>query len=835
MPTEANHIGEAELAAWVNDELSPEESRVVEDHLTQCNECARQLDSYDSQKNTFLDQVRCSSDTSRDTGMRVRSQRYMSQARAWVGETLGRYRVTSALGAGGMGIVLEAQDTAIGRMVALKVLHEELANDTARLQRFVSEARAAGKLHHPNVLTLFDIAQAGGVHFLVMELAEQGSANDLLTRQGAIAPEQATEIIIQAAQGLMAAHEVGLIHRDLKPANLLINNDDIIKVADFGVAKCAEEGSLKLTKQGQIVGTPHFMSPEQCAGRKVDVRSDIYSLGATYFSLLAGEIPYADSDSLVAIIHAHCFADRPDPRKSVASVPSACAAIVERAMAIEPEARYQTVAEMLEDLRACTVQSTLPEKVRPAEKSDKRLTRRAAIAAGVAAGGGLVGAAYWGLWGGQGSPAQPGAVLPGGTADRVKIGFLHSLSGTMRQPEQVIVDALRLSADELNDEGGVLGHKIDYKIVDGRSDEEMFAKQAKYLIDEWNAATIFGCFTSASRKMVAPVVESRDNLLMYSLNTEGLETSPNIMYLGGDPTQTIVPCLGWAYVTQKSRQFYLIGSDYVFPRVVNEIVKDELEQLGGKVVGENYLPLGTTEVRTLLDDIELSGADTIINTISGDSQTAFLRDMQSRGMELVQLATGLGEEEVRNADFYRDARDFSVSTYFQSIYTPENLDFIERFRSRYGPQRLVNDAMHTSYAAVKLWAKAATEAGSFEPTAIRDAMRIMSVKAPGGVIGINSETQYAYRRPIIGRVSKTGQFELEYRSVRTKDPTPFPETRSKQQWLDLLEGLHQQWGGRWSAPPRKRPSRSSVESFPEAPSVAGAEAQSAPDTTEPLE
>lgn len=801
MATNLKHVRDLELAAWVNSELTPEQSQKVEEHLAECEECARKLDAFDSAKDTFLDQVRSSNETSRDSGVRIRRHRFMQKAQAWVGETLGRYKVTKALGAGGMGIVLEAQDTAIGRHVALKVLHEELSNDAVRLQRFVTEARAAGKLHHPNVLTLFDIAQARGLHFLVMELAEQGSTDDLLKRSGALKPDHATQIITQAAKGLRAAHDAGLIHRDLKPANLLIKADGLIKVADFGVAKYATESSLQLTKQGQIVGTPHFMSPEQCAGKDVDVRSDIYSLGATYYSLLAGELPYADSESLVAIIHAHCFSAPPDPRKLVSSVPGDCAAIVERAMSIEPDDRYQTAAEMLDDLQR--LNSLLAQQQpQPATTSRRLLTRRTVIAAGLAATGGVAATVFWNRSGDEAPapPPSPPPVAP--VASRVKIGFLHSLSGTMRQAEEVLIDALRLSVDELNAAGGVLGQTIEYEIADGRSDEETFADRARDLIQGANVVTIFGCFTSASRKAVLPVVESLENLLVYSVNTEGLETSPNIIYLGGDPTQTIIPSLGWAYVKQRSRKFFLIGSDYVYSHIVNEMVKDEVEHLGGTVVGEAYLPMGSTRVRELMDELEASGADTVVNTISGDSQTAFLREVQARNLRITQLATGLDEEDIRNADYYRSARDYAVGNYFQSIYTPENLDFIERFHARYGPQRVINDAMHTSYAAVKLWAKAVTEAESLEPIEIRDVMRRSVYDAPGGEIRVNSETQYAYRRPLIGRVTKTGQFKLVYRDVSTIDPSPFPNTRTKEEWLELLDGLYQRWGGRWSAPPR---------------------------------
>lgn len=297
-----------------------------------------------------------------------------------VGSTLGqgKYLITGKLGEGGMGIVYEAEDTRLQRRVALKLLPEAVADNPAALERFLREARAAARLNHPNVVSVLDVEQRENETYIVMELVRGGSAADLSAKRGPLPWQNATRIIIDACRGLVAAHAVGLIHRDIKPANILLHKTDaakgkvdgsetvrpgpapvIIKLADFGLAKILDHSGTSLTNTGSVMGTPDYMSPEQCRSDQLDDRSDIYSLGATFFKLLTGRAPYV-AETPLQVLFAHCEKPVPDPRELAPEVPEACAAVVCRAMAKEPSARFQSAAEFL------TALSGLASKTAPA-------------------------------------------------------------------------------------------------------------------------------------------------------------------------------------------------------------------------------------------------------------------------------------------------------------------------------------------------------------------------------------------------------------------------------------------------------------------------------------
>jgi serine/threonine protein kinase/tetratricopeptide (TPR) repeat protein len=275
-------------------------------------------------------------------------------AQDWVGRSLGKYRVTGVLGQGGMGVVLKAHDPMIERDVAIKVLTGHLASDATALARFLAEARAAGKLNHPNVIAIYEILQEGPTYYLVLEYAPGGSLSDQLERQESLPVLEATQVLIDACKGVGAAHAAGLIHRDIKPANFMRAADGSIKVADFGLAKAAADTGRHLTETGMVIGTPSFMSPEQCQAKPLDPRSDLYSLGATYYSLLTGQYPYQDADSVFHMLYLHCHGPIPDPRSVNPAVPEACSRIIARAMAKAPADRYPSAGAMLADLQAVT-------------------------------------------------------------------------------------------------------------------------------------------------------------------------------------------------------------------------------------------------------------------------------------------------------------------------------------------------------------------------------------------------------------------------------------------------------------------------------------------------
>ena len=269
----------------------------------------------------------------------------------WLGRKLGKYEITEVLGVGENGSVFRAHDASMERDVAIKVLTEQPSTD--ELARFLSGAKSAGKFNHVNTVTVHEVAQEDSFSYLVMEIVSGGSANDHLQRSGAYSVGDATRMVIEASLGLAAAHQAGFVHRDVNPANLLLTEDGTVKVSDFRLAKqTSSQSARNLTLVGQVIGTPHFMSPEQCQSASVDARSDIYSLGATYYSLLTGKRPYEDRGNDLKIMLAHMESDPPDPREVAPDVPDACAQIIEQAMAAQPEDRYQSMDELRCDLEA---------------------------------------------------------------------------------------------------------------------------------------------------------------------------------------------------------------------------------------------------------------------------------------------------------------------------------------------------------------------------------------------------------------------------------------------------------------------------------------------------
>lgn len=272
-----------------------------------------------------------------------------------IGDKVGKYEIRAKLGAGGMGAVYLAFDPLIEREVALKVLSPELGNSSAALQRFLGEARAIGRLNHPHVVSIYDIDLWNGQYYLVMELLSGGSVGEKVDEGGPLPWQEACRIIAEAAAGLAAAHSAGMIHRDIKPENLMLTKEGSVKVVDFGLSKlldASHDPQTAVTKQGQILGTPQYMSPEQFESSDVDSRTDIYSLGGTLFRLLTARFPYDDSRSILQIMTSHLSKPPPLPTEFLATVPKDCDRIVAKAMAKNLADRYQTAAELADALQA---------------------------------------------------------------------------------------------------------------------------------------------------------------------------------------------------------------------------------------------------------------------------------------------------------------------------------------------------------------------------------------------------------------------------------------------------------------------------------------------------
>jgi urea transport system substrate-binding protein len=734
----------------------------------------------------------------------------------WVGQSLGKYRITDVLGVGGMGVVLKGHDPSIERDVAIKVLPGQLSADENKLQRFLAEAKSAGKLNHPNTVTIYEVGHDQGVHYLVMEIVGGGSAADQLERAGSYSISEATRLIIEAARGLAAAHQQGLIHRDVKPANLLLTDDGTAKVADFGLAKQTETQSLMLTQEGFLVGSPYYMSPEQCQGKPVDSRSDIYSLGATYYSLLTGKCPFQDSGSVVQIIFAHCNDDPPDPREVQRSVPAVCSAIIQRAMAKDPEQRYQSMDQMRSDLETVLAAlsgvgiqlpsqtSAVRQPVSMASNPSGRRKFLGAILGGV--GLGLAGLGGYYLLNGRGTATVDGkGGLPGGVGgpqgEPIRVGILHSLTGTMSASGSSVTEATLLAIDELNRNGGVLGRPVEPVIADGRSEPSIFLVEARRLIETEQVSVVFGCWTSASRKTVVPLFEELDHLLVYPLQYEGIEESPNVIYTGATPNQQVIPAVQWASNVLGKKRFFLVGSDYVFPRVVHEVIKDQLRELGAEVVGEVFLRLGSSEVRALIEQIVAADPDMILNSINGNSNIAFFRELRRAGVTSEKTPTmsfSVAEEELRQLDLSDVTGDYAAWNYFQSIVSDENTRFVASYHQKYGPQRVVSDPMESAYVGVRLWAQAVAETGNTEIRRVRQAMLGQRLVAPSGNLRIDSATQHTFKTPRIGRITPQGQFEVVWTAANPEPPMPYTNTRTAADWRAFLNDLYLSWGNRWS-------------------------------------
>ena len=268
----------------------------------------------------------------------------------WTGSTLGKYHIVRQLGQGGMGVVYEANDPVLQRSVAIKVLRDGIAGQPEAVRKFLREARTAALLNHPHIIAIYEANQEKGMCYLVMELMDGGSAEDRLRKWGAFGWVEATEVIADACRGLAAVHAIGLIHRDVKPSNIMRGNEGAVKLADFGLALMTNNPSSRGSPNGGIVGTPLYMSPEQCRGEKIDRRSDIYALGATYYTLLTGQPPFV-GDAPMDIMQGHCLQPIPNPCDINAAIPSVCSAIISTAMSKQPEQRPATVEDFLRQLQ----------------------------------------------------------------------------------------------------------------------------------------------------------------------------------------------------------------------------------------------------------------------------------------------------------------------------------------------------------------------------------------------------------------------------------------------------------------------------------------------------
>ena len=373
------------------------------------------------------------------------------------------------------------------------------------------------------------------------------------------------------------------------------------------------------------------------------------------------------------------------------------------------------------------------------------------------------------------TPNAASPVAPSG--DTIKVGILHSLSGTMSISETTVVDAEKLAIKEINAAGGVLGKQIEAVVEDGASDWPTFAEKATKLIDQDKVVTIFGCWTSASRKAVLPVFESKNHMLWYPVQYEGQECSKNIFYTGAAPNQQIEPAVDWL-LANKGKQFFLVGSDYVFPRTANNIIQEQLKAKNGKTVGEDYIPLGNTEVTPIITKIKqaLPKGGVIFNSLNGDSNVAFFKQIQAAGLtpdKYPVMSVSVAEEEVRQIGKEYLLGHYAAWNYFQTVDTPENNKFVDAFRAEYGADRVTNDPMEAAYIMVYLWKLAVEQAGTADDLEkVRLAAVGQELVAPEGPVKM-LPNHHISKTVRIGEVQDNGLFKIVWETQKPVDPIPW--------------------------------------------------------------
>lgn len=366
------------------------------------------------------------------------------------------------------------------------------------------------------------------------------------------------------------------------------------------------------------------------------------------------------------------------------------------------------------------------------------------------------------------------------TDDTVKVGILHSMTGTMAISETGSIEAEKLAIEQINAQGGVLGRKIEYVQEDGASDWPTFAEKSKKLLLEDKVASVFGCWTSASRKAVLPIFEQYNGLLYYPTFYEGLEESPNIFYTGQEATQQIISGLDWVIKNKGAKKFFLLGSDYIWPRTSNKIARKHIEKLGLKVVGEEYYPLGHTQFNSVINKIKLKKPDVIYAIVVGGSNVAFYKQLKAAGIDMTKekpllLTISVTEDEIRGIGGENIQGAYAAMKYFESLTNDNNKAFVKAFKDKWGQDSVIGDVTQAAYLGPWLWKAAVEKAGSFDIDKVRKASPgIELTTAPEGYVRIH-ENHHLWSKTRIGHALDNGQYNVIYETKDLIEPNPFPE------------------------------------------------------------
>jgi len=361
--------------------------------------------------------------------------------------------------------------------------------------------------------------------------------------------------------------------------------------------------------------------------------------------------------------------------------------------------------------------------------------------------------------------------------DTIKVGVLHSLSGTIAIIEASLHNAELLAIEEINAKGGVMGKKLVPVIEDTQSQVQVFAEKAKKLLLDDKVAAVLGCYTSASRQSVLPIFEQYNGVLLYPTLYEAQECSKNCFYTGAVPNQQLDDFIPWIIKTLGRKKFYMVGSNYIYPKETNREVKALLEKHGGQNVGEEYAPLGHTEFSTIINNISGSGADVVFSDLVGDSVVAFYKQFKQFGITAddIPICTPITTEQETAAMGPENALGhFTSFNYFQTVDTPENKSFVERYKAKYGKDQVTNAVMEAAYFSTYFLAQAIAKAKSTDPDAlIYEGLPGQEFAAPGGPVKIDEKNHHTWLWPRIGKARPDGQFDIVWKADERTRPDPW--------------------------------------------------------------
>ncbi|MBM3195323.1 MAG: urea ABC transporter substrate-binding protein [Chlamydiae bacterium] len=379
----------------------------------------------------------------------------------------------------------------------------------------------------------------------------------------------------------------------------------------------------------------------------------------------------------------------------------------------------------------------------------------------------------------------------------LKVGVLHSRTGVMAQNEVPVLLATLAAIDEINQSGGINGELLQPIVEDGASDPEQFKIGANRLLDQ-GVVVIFGTWTSASRKAVAEVLEKRDGLLFYPVQFEGLEDSKNIIYLGVTPNQQLITATSWA-LDNIGKRFFVVGSDYIYPKASLQILQDYLPRQGAQIVGQELIPLSNQNFSSTVAKIKLQKPDVIINLINGDGNRNFFNllenDPELKKTAIISLSVTEDNIQTWNVGL---ENHFLCWSYFQNLKNQENLNFLINLRQRIDPKIPINDPMEIAYFGVKMWANSFKLIKNPTTEKLVKILKGQGIEAAEGIIGIDF-SNYLYRNILLSKVYNGKLPQIVWRSVDPIPPEPFPSLRTKKEWQDLMNKWYLEWGNKWNS------------------------------------